>query len=69
LIIDDFLASGATILGLVRLAQTAGAVIVGIGALVEKVFEGGRDKLTSLNIPVESLAAIANMDGDTISFQ
>jgi xanthine phosphoribosyltransferase len=36
LIIDDFLASGATILGLVRLAQTAGAEIVGIGALIEK---------------------------------
>jgi xanthine phosphoribosyltransferase len=69
LIIDDFLASGATIMGLVRLAQTAGAVIVGIGALVEKVFEGGRDKLASLNIPVESLAAIASMEGDTISFQ
>jgi xanthine phosphoribosyltransferase len=69
LIIDDFLASGATILGLVRLAQTAGAVIVGIGTLVEKVFEGGREKLAPLNIPVESLAAITSMEGDIISFQ
>ena len=69
LIIDDFLASGATILGLVRLAQTAGAVIVGIGALVEKVFEGGREKLLPLNIPVESLAAIVSMEGEEISFQ
>ncbi len=43
LIIDDFLASGATILGLVRLANTAGSIIVGIGALVEKTFEGGRE--------------------------
>ena len=42
LIIDDFLATGQTIMGLVRLAQTAGARVVGIGALVEKIFEGGR---------------------------
>lgn len=68
LIIDDFLASGATILGLVRLAQIAGAHIVGVGALVEKVFEGGRDKLSELNVPVESLAAITSMDGNEIRF-
>ena len=43
LIIDDFLASGATILGLVRLAEAAGSKVVGIGALIEKDFEGGRD--------------------------
>src|SRR5574342_302772 len=51
LIIDDFLASGATILGLVRLAQTAGAEIVGIGTLIEKAFEGGREALQHLGIP------------------
>jgi xanthine phosphoribosyltransferase len=69
LIIDDFLASGATILGLVRLAQTAGATIVGIGALIEKSFEGGREALASLNVPVESLAVISSMEGDTINFE
>lgn len=68
LIIDDFLASGATIMGLIRLAQIAGAKIVGIGALVEKVFEGGRDKLAHLDVPVEALASIASMDGDEIRF-
>ncbi|MCU0489445.1 MAG: xanthine phosphoribosyltransferase [Anaerolineales bacterium] len=68
LIIDDFLATGATILGLVRLAQTAGATIVGIGALIEKTFEGGRDALAYLGVPVESLAMITSMDGDQISF-
>lgn len=68
LIIDDFLASGATILGLVRLAQTAGAVIVGIGTLIEKVFEGGREALAHLNIPVEALARIKSMEGDSILF-
>ena len=68
LIIDDFLASGATIWGLVRLAQTAGATIVGIGALIEKVFEGGRDLLKPLGVPIESLAVIHSLSGDEITF-
>ncbi len=61
LIIDDFLASGATILGLVRLTQAAGAEVVGIGALIEKTFEGGRDALAFLNVPIVSLACIVSM--------
>jgi len=69
LIIDDFLASGATILGLVRLAQTAGAVIVAIGALIEKSFEGGRDALAGLGVPIESLAVVSAMEGDQIFFE
>ncbi len=69
LIIDDFLATGATILGLARLAQTAGAVIVGVGTLIEKTFEGGRQALAHLGVPVESLARISRMEGDTITFE
>jgi xanthine phosphoribosyltransferase len=68
LIIDDFLASGATILGLVRLAQVAGATVVGIGALIEKTFEGGRAALSHLGVPIESLAQIVSMEGDKILF-
>jgi xanthine phosphoribosyltransferase len=68
-IIDDFLASGATILGLVRLANTAGAKIVGVGALIEKSFEGGREALAHLNIPIESLTCIRSMEGDQITFE
>ncbi len=68
LIIDDFLASGATIAGLVRLAQTAGAVLVGIGALIEKTFEGGRDLLTPLNVPIEALVPISSLDHGQITF-
>ena len=64
LIIDDFLASGATIQGLVRLTQAAGAELVGIGTLVEKVFEGGRTNLGHLNVPIEALAVITAMDND-----
>jgi len=68
LIIDDFLATGATILGLVRLAQSAGAIVVGIGALIEKSFEGGRAALAHLDVPIESLAVITSMEGDEIIF-
>lgn len=68
LIIDDFLASGQTILGLARLAEASGSKIVGIGALIEKVFEGGREALKSLGVPIESLACITSMNGDTIVF-
>lgn len=66
LIIDDFLASGATIQGLVRLAQAAGSEVVGIGTLIEKTFEGGREALAHLSIPIESLACIISMDNGQI---
>jgi len=69
LIIDDFLASGATILGLARLARTAGAVLVGIGALIEKSFESGRQTLRELNVPIKSLVAIASMEDGEIVFE
>jgi xanthine phosphoribosyltransferase len=68
LIIDDFLASGATIMGLVRLAQTAGARVVGVGALIEKVFEGGRALLQPLGVPIESLVSITSLDDGQIIF-
>jgi xanthine phosphoribosyltransferase len=69
LIIDDFLASGATILGLARLTQTAGSVLVGIGTLIEKTFEGGRKALSNLKVPIESLAQIVSLDGTQIRFK
>jgi xanthine phosphoribosyltransferase len=68
-IIDDFLATGATILGLVRLAQTAGAQIVGIGTLIEKIFEGGRQALSFLGVPIISLVRISTMDVNGIVFE
>ncbi len=69
LIIDDFLASGQTILGLARLAQAAGATVVGIGAVIEKSFEGGRAVLASLNVPIEALAIISDMSDGQIVFK
>jgi xanthine phosphoribosyltransferase len=69
LIIDDFLASGQTIMGLVRLASAAGATVVGIGALIEKRFEGGRSLLGSLSVPIEALAVITSMEAGRIEFE
>ncbi len=68
LIIDDFLASGNTIAGLVRLAQTAGAELVGIGTLIEKTFEAGRELLSKLDVPIEALVPIKSLDHGQIIF-
>lgn len=68
LIIDDFLASGATILGLVRLAELAGGTVVGVGALIEKHFEGGRAALEEKGFVVKSLACIETLDENEITF-
>jgi len=67
-IIDDFLASGQTILGLMRLARAAGATVLGVGALIEKTFEGGRATLEAAGLKVEALARIAAMTDDGIVF-
>jgi len=68
LIIDDFLASGQTIGALVRMVRHAGAELVGIGALIEKAFEGGRQELEPLDVPLHALAVIAEMTDDQIIF-
>ncbi len=68
LIIDDFLATGDTILALVRLAQQAGAEVIGVGAVIEKSFEGGRAKLEAMGLRVRSLAVIKQMTDDEIIF-
>jgi len=68
LIVDDFLASGQTIGALVRLVRHAGAELVGIGALIEKAFEGGRGELESLGVPLHALVTITEMSDDRIIF-
>jgi xanthine phosphoribosyltransferase len=68
LIIDDFLASGQTIDALVRLVLHAGAELVGIGALIEKRFEGGRYRLDQLGVPILALAVINSMQDGKIIF-
>jgi len=66
LIVDDFLASGRTIEALARIVQHAGAALVGIAAVVEKSFEGGRDELARWNVPILSVATISDMSDGKI---
>lgn len=66
LLIDDFLATGKTIAALADLVQQCGATLVGIGCLVEKRFEAGRDLLAPLGVPIISLAVVESMEGDAI---
>jgi xanthine phosphoribosyltransferase len=67
LIIDDFLATAQTVLGLARLTAAAGATLVGIGVLIEKGFEQGRAALAGLGVPIESLVTITDMTGGRIA--
>jgi xanthine phosphoribosyltransferase len=66
LIVDDFLASGRTIDALARIVQASGATLVGIAAVVEKVFEGGREELAVWKVPIEAIASIVAMRGGRI---
>ena len=69
LIVDDFLASGHTISALASLVHQGGAVVVGIGAVIEKSFEGGRAFLMSqFDVPIESLVTIIDMSNGRILF-
>ncbi len=68
LIVDDFLATGAALLGLKALVEQAGGTVVGAGIAVEKAFQGGGDLLRKQGMRVESLAKIASMgdEGDLV---
>ena len=66
LIIDDFLATAQTITALARLVEKVGAQVVGVGTIVEKTFEHGRENARDLHVPIESLAAVTNMDDGKI---
>jgi xanthine phosphoribosyltransferase len=61
-IVDDFLASGLTTLALARAVEQSGAALLGIGAVIEKAFEGGRERLAALGVHIVSLAVIERMD-------
>jgi xanthine phosphoribosyltransferase len=71
LIIDDFLATGETMKALARMIQAANATLVGIGVVVEKPFENGRQALkqAGFDVPVVALATISSMEGNTITVE
>jgi len=64
LVLDDFLASGQTIEKLVRMVYSAKANLAGIAAVIEKTFEGGRERLEKLGVPIEVLVKISAMTDD-----
>ncbi len=61
LIIDDFLAKGSALKGLIALIEDAGAEVVGAGIVIEKAYQPGGDLIRSMGIRVESLARVASM--------
>ncbi len=61
LIIDDFLATGSALHGLVELVEQSGAELVGCGIAIEKVYQNGGNSLREKGVRVESLARIASM--------
>ena len=68
LIVDDFLATGAALVGLRSLCEQAGATVVGAGIAIEKVFQGGGNALRAQGLRIESLAKIAEMSDDALTF-
>ena len=68
LIIDDFLANGEAATGAIRLLRLAHATIAGLGVLVEKSFQPGREKLIDQGTEVYALARVGAMDTDHIEF-
>ena len=65
LIIDDFLANGCALEGLIDIVRQSGATVEGVGVAVEKGFQGGGDKLRKAGYNLHSLAIIDKMDAKT----
>lgn len=68
LIIDDFLANGEAATGAIRLLRKAHATIAGVGILIEKSFQPGREKLLEQGVDVFSLARISKLEKNVIEF-
>ena len=69
LLIDDFLANGSALQGLINLVRDAGATLVGAGICVEKAFQPGGDLIRNMGVRVESLARVKSMDEATNSIE
>ena len=69
LIIDDFLANGSALKGLISIIDQAGATVAGIGIAIEKAYQGGGDELRAQGYRIESLASIESMSDNGIVFR
>ena len=65
LIIDDFLANGCALQGLISIVETADAIVEGCGIVIEKGFQEGGHRIRNLGYHLESLAIVETMDADT----
>lgn len=68
LIVDDFLATGAALIGLRDIVRQAGAELVGAAIAIEKVFQGGGNQLRAEGMRIESLARVAAMNDNGLTF-
>lgn len=66
LIVDDFLATGLTLAALSRIVLHSGGILVGIAIVVEKSFEGGREALAHLDVPIKAMATVTDMSDGRI---
>ncbi|MGF7034127.1 xanthine phosphoribosyltransferase [Paenibacillus mucilaginosus] len=68
LIVDDFLATGAALVGLVDIVRASGAKLAGVGCVIEKSFQEGRSLLENKGVEIHSLARIASMAPGEVHF-
>ena len=69
LIIDDFLATGEAVRGMIEIVRQAKAELVGVGIVIEKAFQNGGHALREEGIRVESLARIAKLENGKVYFE
>lgn len=69
LILDDFLANGCALEGLMDLVRQSGATLCGCGIAIEKGFQGGGAKIRARGIQLESLAVLLDMEGGELVFE
>ncbi len=69
LIIDDFLANGCALQGLIKIVEASGATLVGAGIAVEKGFQVGGQLIRDMGVHLESLAIVESMEGGMIQFR
>ena len=69
LIIDDFLANGCALMGLIDIVKKSGAVLEGAGIVIEKGFQKGGKMIRDMGVRLESLAIIDSMTDDSLTFR
>lgn len=69
LILDDFLAQGNALKGLIEIVHCADAEVAGCGIVIEKAFQGGGKLIRDMGVRVESLARIKSLAGDVVTFE